>query len=306
MPPITGAGAGTATSIPSFLLRKSVPRITQFPPFTSKPRARITPRGVLLAALVAGALFYQRGVEAPPQQHHAEIAATAEHQTPPSAQVAPERAENPAKPLQRPDAAIPQPPSPERPASWPSFIGNPELLVTTPPPEGPMPASAKDIQNLQNGLKAFGLMDEPTSGSFDAPTQAALRKLSILAGRNLPDAATAIAALKEAEARVAASFWALAGFPFGKTVPSWLLASLDTSDDDRIQRAFTSHQRAGNAFQVSLTARGLSMRGQVQPKVAWRPNGCSTFSAVFERPPFLHRVAGSACRDKADGRWRTE
>jgi hypothetical protein len=167
-------------------------------------------------------------------------------------------------------------------------------------------AASDDIRALQQGLKAFGLFTDPLTGVLDRPTQKSLRLLTVLTGMPATDAQTGTAALTSAQTRADHMLWILGLFPFGNSLPSWLLASLDTDDAGTLFAAFSLHADSGKpVFSVPLTAPGLIVRAHLFPDTPGNATTltCYGFSALFERGPFRHHVISRACRDPDTVHW---
>lgn len=159
-----------------------------------------------------------------------------------------------------------------------------------------------DISGLQTALKKFGLLREPANGKLDEATRAALRTLALITGMPTASTASANAALNTAEDRAARMLWILNVFPFGTSLPSWLLASLDNSDISRITRAFNTRAAHGTPVFSVRTPAGLVVHGRLVPDDT--DQNCFGYSALFERGSLQHHVISRACRISAD-QWAT-
>lgn len=239
-----------------------------------------------LPLLILGAIF----VQAPP---HIRIdpSATASSQ---GASLS-----DPDQPASRPDAAAPY--NGNFGAMPPVRQSIPREAFTTAPLRAPLSEHhpANDLSELQVSLKTFGLLSDPASGILDKATRKSFRMLAMVSGMPANDPASARAALRTSEQRAERMLWILGTFPFGKTLPSWLLASLEPSDANSLSQAFNLHaDTLQHTFSVPLKASGLIVRAQLFPDD--RTPRCYAFSALFERGPLQHHVISRACRDAAN------
>jgi hypothetical protein len=163
------------------------------------------------------------------------------------------------------------------------------------------PAADDRTRSLQEDLKRFGLYGGAINGLLDAPTRKSLRVITDITGMQAGDADAASRAMRAAEERAEGNLWMLGVFPFGSSLPSWLLASLDTADAETLQQAFTRHFISGRKiFSVLLKAPGLIVRARLFPRQDSNEHtSCYAFSALFERGDLQHHVISRACRDGA-------
>lgn len=194
-------------------------------------------------------------------------------------------------------------------ASAPISVTIPNRAFVTSPLHAPIAESDNPgaIRKLQEDLKAFGLFPNAAiTGVIDRPTKTSLRQLAMLTRSPTGDVTAASAALRSAQEHAEQMLWILGDFPFGKTLPSWLLASLDARDPDTLASAFSLHANDSPAiFSVELAAPAFIVRGRLFPDTASSTQGrqCYGFSALFERPPLQHHVISRACRERDGGHW---
>lgn len=169
------------------------------------------------------------------------------------------------------------------------------------------PATSSGVRSLQIALQRFGIYKGAPTGTLDAVTKASLRLVSSITGTPADTVESGQQALQSAQSRAEENLWMLGVFPLGKTLPSWLLASLDTDDLQTLQDAFSKNLDAdGGIFTVRLKTRRLIVHARLFPaSTTYAPPGCRAFSALFELDTLQHHVIARACRG-SDAHWAME
>lgn len=268
-----GATAPPRSSLPIFLRKKTRQAVSQS---VSTLRKSITPGAtIVMLGIVGAALLFSlhgRTVHFPPPP-------------PPSAAPAPVPAPAPA------------PAKPKTPAPKAEKAKRPPPPATPPPPAA---VSNPSIVALQQGLKQLGLFDDAPNGTIDKQTNVSLFFLGQITGRTIETEDDGMAAIRAAENRAASMLWVLGKFPFGHSLPGWLLASLTPRDPQTLTNAFNDNAASRtHVFKVDLQANLLTVHGRLIPTAA--PH-CYDFTALFDRLIKQHHVISRACRN-SDGQW---
>ncbi len=188
-------------------------------------------------------------------------------------------------------------------ASWPNF-GN---AVFNDAARAAPNDEFTDVRGLQQRLRAFGIFQDPASGSVDKATRKAFTVLASLSGQTVSDVRTAITALEVANSKAEGMLPYVGRFPLADEVPSWLLASLNENDLNAIGDKFNSVlDTAPGPFSLALTDPALELHGQLlaDPERAATSLTCVGFTLLFAKGSLRHRVISRACRNPSSWSWR--